>query len=100
MRYLFIILTCLVFQNLACSKNNNDLNNDCTAVTITQAGLPCSEWGIQVNSITYPSANIPSEFQQEGMAVCASYELYDDVRVCACCGGTWANIKSMKRFVR
>ena len=100
MRYLFILLTCLVLQNVACSKNNDEPGSDCTAVTITQAGTPCSQWGIKVNGNTYPSNNIPDAFKQEGITVCADYELYEDMRACACCGGTWANIKSMKVFVR
>lgn len=75
----------------ACRKHNY-----CTEVTITQSGTPCSSWGIRVNGITYPSGSIPASFQQEGITVCADYELYDDMRLCACCGGAWAKINSMR----
>ena len=90
---LFVVLVII-------SCNKKDENTDCVAVTITQSGTPCSNWGIKVGSNTYPSANIPTEFQQEGKTVCANYNLYQDMRLCACCGGTWANINSMKNFVR
>jgi hypothetical protein len=100
MKYLFIFLLCLSLGDSACRKSKNTDNNDCTAVTITQSGTVCGNWGIKANGITYPSNNIPSQFQQEGITVCASYDLYEDMRACACCGGTWANIKSMKNFVR
>ena len=98
MKYLFILLTCLVLETAACSKNNSE--GDCSAVTITNAATGCGGWGIKVKTSTYPSNNIPDEFKQDGITVCANYELYEDMRACACCGGTWANIKSMKRFIR
>jgi hypothetical protein len=94
MNYLLILLAFLALGNLACTKNNND----CTEVTITQSGTPCSVWGIKINGNIYPSISIPASFQQEGITVCADYELYEDMRACACCGGTWAKINSMKNL--
>jgi hypothetical protein len=99
MKYFLIILFCLVLVSTGCSKKNITYN-DCTAVTVTQSGTPCGVWGIKVNANVYPSNTIPAEFQQEGLFVCANYDLYQDLRLCACCGGTWAKINSMKRFVR
>jgi len=88
MRYLFVLLVLIGIAITSCRKKE-----DCSiTATITQSGLSCSNWGIQVGN-TYPSANIPDEFKQEGLQVCVSYELYEDMRACACCGGTWANIK-------
>jgi len=81
---------------MSCRKNDN---SSCSVVIITQNGTPCSTWGIIINGTTYPSLNIPGEFQNEGESVCANYELYDDMRLCVCCGGKWANIKSMKKTV-
>ena len=98
MKTLFVFLISFSAAITSCDKGTE--NNDCEAVIITQFGIPCSGWGIKVNNDTYPSANIPTEFQQEGIRVCANYELYEDTRLCACCGGTWANIKSIKRFER
>ena len=98
MKYLLIIMLSVGLLN-SCSKNNKS-SDDCIAVTVTQVGTPCGQWGIKVNGNTYPSSNIPSQFQQEGLTVCASYDLFDDARACACCGGTWADVKTMKTFVR
>ena len=98
MKYLFIVLACLVMQQfIACTKKK-DRHQDCTIVTITNTAPGCTGWGIVVNGIKYPSGNIPLEFQQNGMIVCANYELYKDMRLCACCGGTWADIKSIKKL--
>ncbi len=97
MKYLFILLGCLVLENVACTKESN---TNCTAVIVTQSGTVCSVWGIREGNKVYPSGNIPDAFKQEGLAVCADYQLYEDMRLCACCGGTWANIKSMKYLMR
>ncbi|MBL7741640.1 MAG: hypothetical protein JNK14_20645 [Chitinophagaceae bacterium] len=65
------------------------------SVTITQQGTPCGQWAIQKNGNVYPADSIPTIFQEEGLVVCAKYELYEDMGMCACCGGTWARILSM-----
>jgi hypothetical protein len=94
MKKLLLLVTCsLVLMVTACRKTN-----DCTAVTITDSARGCGGWGIVVNGVKYPSADIPSKFQHNGIVVCANYELYEDMRACACCGGTWAKINSMKNF--
>jgi hypothetical protein len=90
MKYFYIILVCLALGTAACNKSKT-----CNTVTITQSGTPCGIWGIKINSGTYPSNNIPAIYQQEGLVVCSNYELYDDMRACACCGGSWAKINSM-----
>jgi hypothetical protein len=87
----------MAIQYTACTKNH-DKTRDCTVVTITSSAPGCEGWGIVINGTKYPSGNIPSEFQKDGMIGCANYELYEDLRMCACCGGTWANIKSLKRL--
>lgn len=92
MKAFFIFLFCFVLATSACNKKEDD----CTLVTITNSAPGCGGWGIVVNGTKYPSRNIPSEFQQNNIAVCVSYELYEDAGACACCGGTWANIKSIE----
>src|SRR5215471_6093209 len=99
MKYLLII-SLMVLSIVACSKKTSNDNSNCAAVEITQSGTPCGSWGIKSNGNVYPSTNIPTQFQQEGITVCADYDLYQDTRACACCGGTWADIKSMKTYVR
>jgi hypothetical protein len=81
-----------MFQTIACKKNKQD----CNMVTITNSAPGCGGWGIEVNGTKYPSSNIPPEFQQNGLTACAKYELYEDLRLCPCCGGTWANIITIK----
>ena len=94
MKKLFLLAICSTILVLtACRKNN-----DCTRVIITNSAPGCGGWGIVVNGIEYPSATIPSVFQQNGITVCADYELYEDMRACACCGGTWAKINSMRNL--
>jgi hypothetical protein len=94
LKILFIILACMVINSTACKKNNNKTN--CTTVTITNTAPGCGGWGIIVNGTKYPSRNIPLQYQQNNLVVCADYELYDDKALCGCCGGTWADIKSMQ----
>ena len=96
---ILIVLGIFLFTGMISCKKR-EMNNDCTGVTITRIGSICSIWGLKVNGTTYPSSNIPAEFQQEGAYVCASYVLYEDMRLCVCCGGTWANIKLMKGFTK
>jgi hypothetical protein len=81
---------------IACTKQKSDKH--CSVVTITDSAEGCGGWGIVVNGTKYPSGNIPVEFQQDGLTVCADYELYEDLRMCICCGGTWVNIKSIKKL--
>ena len=95
MKKLLLLAICsLTLMITACRKTNH-----CTTVTITDSAPGCGGWGIVVNGVKYPSGGIPPEFQHNGIIVCANYELYEDLRDCPCCGGTWAKINSMKNFV-
>ena len=88
MRLLLAIVTILVLAS--CHKNK------CHIATITQSGTPCSFWGIKLGTQTYPADSIPDNFKIEGNVVCVDYELYSDYRMCPCCGGTRARIKSIR----
>ncbi len=92
MKYVIILVLYIITGNISCSKKNS-----CTWVTITKSTAPCTLWGIKVNDQVYPSGNIPATYQQEGLVVCAEYTLYQDMRLCACCGGTWANISAIDK---
>jgi hypothetical protein len=85
---LFAILLSLVL--ISCNKNK------CNIATVTQTGTPCSSWGVRLGTKTYPADSIPDNFKTEGNIVCINYELYSDNRMCPCCGGTWARIKSIR----
>jgi hypothetical protein len=109
MKALLIILTCFALEIAAFSKSNSEStgisnntgvkrnsNEGCINVTITNdAPVGCGGWGIISKGQVYPSANIPEQFQENGITVCADYVVYEDERMCPCCGGTWANILSM-----
>src|SRR5689334_10852469 len=83
-----IFLAGMVLQS-ACHKKH------CNLVRITKTGTPCSVWGIKSGSNIYPADSITDQFKQEGIEVCADFELFEDLRLCACCGGTWAKIHSL-----
>ena len=91
MKSLFLGILIMLASGSGCKKNTTS----CTVVTITNSAPGCGGWGIVVNGVKYPSRNIPAVYQQPGIFVCASYEIYDDLALCACCGGKWADIKSM-----
>jgi hypothetical protein len=76
----------------ACKKEKDN----CHQAIITNSAPGCEGWGILVDGKKYPSGNIPDQFKQDGLTVCTVYELYTDARMCVCCGGMWANIKSME----
>jgi hypothetical protein len=86
----FILIICVLVS--ACKKDKTN----CKPVTISAAAGPCGNWGIVVEGTKYPSSNIPDQFKKDGLKVCASYSLFEDMRMCACCGGTWADISSME----
>lgn len=70
-------------------------DNSCsTSAIIVRNSTGCLSWGINVGT-SYISDNIPDQFKVEGLRVCVDYELYDDMRLCACCGGTRARIINM-----
>ena len=74
----------------ACRKSK-----DCNVILITDSAPGCGGWGIEVNGKKYPSRNVPDDFQQNGLKVCATYSIYDDLALCPCCGGKWAEIKTI-----
>lgn len=87
-----IMLLILICGFTACSKDH------CNKVMITSQGTPCGKWAIRVNDKVYPVDTLPSSFQTEGITACADYELYQDMRMCPCCGGTWARINSIRHL--
>jgi len=76
----------------ACRKEEQK----CKQAIVSNSVGPCGNWGIVVEGSRYPSSNIPDRFKKDGLQVCASYNLFEDMRMCACCGGTWADITSME----
>jgi hypothetical protein len=89
MKWTLLILFGL-FVLTSCHKNK------CHSAIITRNGTVCSFWSIKVGNTVYPADSIPDNFKTEGGVVCVDYELYSDNRMCVCCGGTWAKIKSIR----
>ena len=46
---------------------------------------------------TYVPDGLPVSFQQNGAKVCVMYTIYQDPRVCPCCGGTRMRIQQIAR---
>jgi hypothetical protein len=91
MKTTVLLFSFVCLAAIACRKNV------CNAVTIKPSTRSCAGWAIVTRSgEVYPSESIPDYFKQDGIVVCAKYELYDDMTLCAsCCGGTKANIITM-----
>jgi hypothetical protein len=84
-----ILIACLLVSS--CKKDKN-----CKIATISADAGACGNWGIIVQGTKYPSSNITDRFKRDGMKVCVTYSLFEDMRMCACCGGTWADISSIE----
>jgi len=92
MKYFFFWALLTVIIHSSCRKN------DCNSTTVVKIAGACSTWGIQVRSIVYPADSIPDNFKQDGKSFCIQYSLYEDRRLCVCCGGTRALILSIKEL--
>lgn len=103
MKNIIWTLVLFIIASLSCRKNNGKADrclktsSNSVTITLTGAGTPCTSWGIQKNGITYPVDSLGDIFKDQGLVVCAEYELYEDLRLCLCCGGTRAKIISMSR---
>ena len=55
-------------------------------------------WVLQMDGgNTYPPDALPPAFEQVGMRVCAVYTVYDDPRMCPCCGGKRLRIQYIQQ---
>ena len=102
MKYSFIIAGFLLFTSIACSKDNNNSDCNCSVAgqacaIIVKVAANCDNFGIEINGQQYAAQNIPTQYQVVGTKVCVAYTLYTDLRLCACCGGTWADISTMSK---
>jgi len=102
MKHFIIMTSFLLLLSASCSKDSGSSNGNCncsgagvSCATIVQVASRCDNFGIRINGQEYPSGNIPDEFKVVGKKVCIMYSLYEDTRLCPCCGGTWADITSI-----
>jgi hypothetical protein len=96
------LFSAILISSWTCSKDDSIApikkeSTNCTTVTVTQQGLGCNLWGILLNGKVYPAMNLPDQYKKEGNTICVVYEIFEDMRDCACCGGTWANILSIDK---
>lgn len=88
MKYLLFILFTLCIS--ACRKDK------CTDAFVTLKGATaCKDTSIVISGITYRSDNLPSQYAIEGNHICIQYYLYEDRKMCLCCGGTIVHIISV-----
>ena len=92
MKSLYVLLL-LCFVINGCKKDNNT----CQDAEVVHFDLMCSPWGIQVGNNAYVADGLPAEYEQDGLKVCVKYRLYNDLKMCPCCGGTRAQIFSIER---
>lgn len=92
MKLHLLILAILFFTNIDCRKKS------CQTATVVKTNGACSTWAIKVNTNIYPVDSIPDYFKQDGASFCVDYSLYEDYRLCVCCGGTRAKIISITKL--
>ncbi|MEO8852489.1 MAG: hypothetical protein ABI359_01840 [Ginsengibacter sp.] len=81
----FVFLIMALF--LSCKKNPI-----CTNATVTLKARSCSGIGVIIGNKTYPTDDLPDSLVVAGKRLCIEYSLYDDPRMCQCCGGTYLHI--------
>jgi hypothetical protein len=89
MRLILIIL--FTFFLAGCKKHK-----DCTQVVVTLTAPSCSHVGVIINDIKYPTDDLPPQYAVEGKIICIEYSFYEDLRLCACCGGTRVHVVSVR----
>jgi hypothetical protein len=97
-----IILSVMLLAGLtACRKTTP---TPCAAglasATVVHGRNLCDQNGYVIRldgGATYPPDALPADFQQDGLKVCLSYSVYEDLRLCACCGGPRMQIQQIQR---
>ena len=85
-----IIAILLIFSlSAGCKKNSS---KSCTDAVVTLVPDPCKHVSVIFNGKTYSTDDLPDQYAVEGKNICIEYSLYEDVRLCVCCGGTKAHI--------
>ena len=70
------------------------------SATVVQGGTLCNANGYLIRvdgGTTYTPDGLPVSFQQNGVRVCVVYTIYQDLRMCPCCGGTRMKIQQIAR---
>ena len=93
MKQVFKIMLVTVIL-IGCKKSNTCENAEITKMF---KGTACEKWGISIGSNVYAAPNLATEFEKDSLKVCVTFKLYDDLKMCPCCGGTTADIISIER---
>ena len=93
-----------LLAGLSACKQDADTSSACNpgyqSGTVVHGRNQCDPNGyvIQLNGgPVYPPDDLPTSFQQAGLNVCLTYTVYEDLRMCACCGGTRIKIQDIVR---
>ncbi len=85
----------------ACKKTDSSpCDEGYQSATVVRGRNGCDQNGFLLQlagSATLPPDSLPVGFQQAGLKVCLKYTTYEDVRNCACCGGTRLRIEQIQR---
>ena len=87
-----LIIGLSILLSLSSCKKSSDR---CTNVTVTLTAPSCSQIGVILNGIKYPSDDLPAQYAIEGNNICIEYSFWDDPKECPCCGGTKVHIISV-----
>ena len=83
----FAFLLLILFTS--CKKNSN---TDCTNAIVTFKATNCKHVGVIISGTTYPTDDLPDQYAIDGKNICIEYSIYDDPRMCMCCGGTYVHV--------
>lgn len=99
-RYILLVLLLLVGLT-ACKKDESQAcGSGYRSATVVEGRNGCVGNGflLQIDKVgALPPDDLPVSFQQSGLKVCLKYSTYEDMRVCACCGGTRLRVVDIKR---
>ncbi len=94
---LFLVLAGLA----ACQKTaSSPCGEGYQSATVVLGRNGCDQNGFLLQlagSTTLPPDSLPAGFRQAGLKVCLKYTTYEDLRMCACCGGTRLKIQQIQR---
>ena len=91
----------LVAGLAACQKTaTSPCGQGYQSATVVLGRNGCNQNGFLLQlagSAALPPDSLPAGFQQTGLKVCLRYTTYEDLRQCACCGGTRLKILQIQR---
>ena len=101
MRIYFRFASFLLLIGLAaCQKvTTSPCGEGYKSATVMRGRNGCDQNGFLLQldgSTTLAPDSLPAAFQQPGLKVCLTYSTYEDLRMCACCGGTRVSIQHIR----